>query len=445
MTTPIADHVHVTISVDNLSLEQANFGTPMLAAYHTVFPERRRTYDGNTGLSALLADGFPATHPVVKMATSLLGQSPKVEEFKVGRLALPFTQDVELEVTSNTEGDVVSVTITDPAGTAHVCSYTVVALDTLNDVAVALKAAIDAEAMDVTIAAPGAAELQVVADNPGEIFYYEANTNLEILDDTPDPGIATDLAAIALVDDDWYALSLDLASFAIIDAAAGWIETQRKICEVDTQDSIVPTSSAADIASELEGDARVRTHIHYRHAPDSSLAEYYGAGLLGKTLPNDPGSQTWAFKTVSGSTPSSLTPNQLSELKGKHCNHYIRIAGQNISRHGWAPDGTWIDQTRFVDWLQARIEEALFALMAGSKKLPYDDEGIDRIRGAIFGVYSEGAENGGAELEDFQFSAKAAKAQTAQDRADRKMRDIRFGGRLTGAIHEIYVSGNITQ
>jgi hypothetical protein len=431
--------------VDSLSIEQANFGTPMLAAYHTVWAERVRTYSGNTMLTALLSEGFTAYSPIYRMAAALLGQSPKVEEVKVGRLALPFTQDQELEVTSNTEDDVVTVTITDPAGADHVCSYTVVALDTLNDVAIGLKAAIDAEAMDVTIAAPAGAELQVVADNPGEVFYYSANDHVDLLDDTPDPGIATDLAAIELADSDWYGLLLDLNSFAIVDAAAGWIETQRKLYGAQTQDSEVPTSGTGDIATELEGDARVRTPIIYHHGPDASLADYPACAWFGKTLPKDPGSQTWSFKTLSGVTYNSLTPNQLSELKGKHCNMYVRIAGVNITRHGWAPDGTWIDQTRMVDWLQARIEEALFALMAGSDKLPYDDDGVELIRGAIFGVYSEGADNGGLELEDFQFSAPLAADQAAADRTARIMRDIQFGGRLTGAIHEIYVTGAIVQ
>lgn len=442
MTTPISDHVHVTISVDSLSIEQANFGTPMLAAVHSVFPERVRTYNGNTGLSGLLSDGFTTAHPVYRMAAALLGASPKVEEFKVARLALSHTQDVEIEITSAVEDEVVTVTILDEAGVEHDISYTILAAETTTTVATAVAALINGALANLT-ATPTAENIQCVADNPGEVFYYSGNANCNLTDETPDPGIATDLAAIDLADSDWYGLVLDVNSFAIVDAAAGYVETIRRIYLAQSQDSEIPTSGTGDIATELENDARVRTPIIYLHGPDSSMAEYPSAAWFGKTLPKDPGSQTWAFKSLSGVTPSSLTPNELTNLKAKHCNHYIRIAGVNITRHGWAPDGTWIDQTRFTDWLQARIEEALFTLMAGSDKLPYDDDGVDLIRGAIFGVYSEGADNGGAELEDFSFSAPLATDQAAADRNNRIMRDIQFGGRLTGAIHELYVTGQI--
>jgi hypothetical protein len=447
MSTPISDHVHVTINVDSLSIEQANFGIPLLAAYHTVFPERVRTYNGNTGLSGLLSDGFTTASAVYKMAAALLAASPKVETFKVGRLANVHTQDVELEMTSAVEDQVVTVDIVDELGVSHPISYTIGAAETTTTVATAVAALINGALTNAT-ATPTAENIQVVADNPGDVFFYSNNANCNLTDETPDPGgggIAADLAAIDLADSTWYGVILDVSSAAIIAATAGYVETLRRQYFAQTQDSEVPTSGSGDIATTLQNAARLRSPIIYHHGPNASLAEYPAAGWVGKTFPLDPGSQTFAFKTLSGVTPGTMTPDQLTNLKAKNCNMYLRIAGVNITRYGNAPDGSWIDVTRFTDWLQARIEEVLFTLMAGLPKLPYDDDGVDLIRGGIFGVYSEGADNGGAELSDFTFSAPLAAAQTPADRTARKMRDIQFGGRLTSAIQEIYVTGNIIQ
>lgn len=448
MTTSVQEHVVVTINIDSLSVEQANFGTPLLLDYFSdsIFSERVRSFSGRTILTELLALGFTAASPVYLMAQAVVSQSPKVETIKVGRLALAYTQNQEVEVTSNTEGDSVGLTIVDVDGTEYVASYTVVALDTLNDVAIALKAAIDAHGLDITIAAPGAAELQLVADNAGDLFYFHTTSNVTLLDDTPDPGIATDMAAIALEDDDWYGIVHALNSFAIVDALATWTETQRKIFYAQTSDSEVPTSGTGDIATELKDDARTRTAIVYHNALDGPLSEYPAAAIPGVEFTKDPGSYTMCFKTLSGVSPNTLTEDNKAQLLDKLCNMYLRIAGVNILRWGTVSvTGTegYLDTRRLIDWLQARIEENIFRELAGSDKLPYDDAGIDQIRAAIYEVWEQAAANDAAVLESFQFSATAAADQAEQDRIDRIIRGIQVGGIITPGVHKVYVEFNI--
>jgi hypothetical protein len=396
-------------------------------------------------LTALVADGFATTDPVYLMALSLLGASEKVEEFKVGRLALPYTQDMEFTTTSTTEDDVVGFDIIDTDGTEYACYYTVLSGDVAADVAAGVKAAVDAHGLAITIAVPSGAEIQLVADNAGDLFYYHSNLNGDFLMETADPGIATDLAAISVVDDDWYCLLLDHESYAITDAAAGWIETQRKMYLAQSSDSGIPTVATDDIATELMDDSRARTALVYRHAPDSDLSEYTAVGWAGKCLPQTPGSQTWCFKTISGSSSNVFTATEVGYLDAKNANYYMTIASSNIMRYGnVSGDNTaFVDELRLIDWLQATVEENVFAVFTSNAKVPYDDSGIALIRSAIRAAYNQGVNNGALGADDFTFDYLAIADQDAADVSARIFRGIVFGGTFTGAAHEVYITGNM--
>lgn len=43
----------------------------------------------------------------------------------------------------------------------------------------------------------------------------------------------------------------------------------------------------------------------------------------------------------------------------------------------------FIDTIRFRDWLQIRMQERLAALLTGTDKIPYTDDGIARIEGQV--------------------------------------------------------------
>lgn len=444
MSTPISAHVQVTIAIDSVSIARASFGIPMVLAYiaASIMSERVRSYDSADALTAMRADGFPTSHPAYRMVQALLAQNPKVEKVKLGRCRA-HTQDTELEVLSAVEGQTIAVTIIDELGVPHVISRPVGAASSLSNEATALAALINAALTNLTATASGTdGNIQCVADNPGDVFYFHSWTNLNVTDETPDPGLAADLADIVLEDDDWYAAILDVNSFALADALATWVETQRKIAVVQSQDSEIPTSGAGDIATELSDDERDRTALIYTHK--QSLSEYPAPAWVGRCLPKDPGALTWAFKRASGVSPSKLTATERGHLEAKHANHYITIAGANITRHGEMASGMWIDRQQLVDWLQARVEESLFDLMVSNDKLPFTDDTVSMAEAAIYGVYKQGAENSGLVLGDFSFSAPKASAQTTADRAARLMRGIKFGGTFTDAVHKLSVTGQIS-
>lgn len=443
-------HVNVTIALDSLAVQRSGFGIPALLDYFptSIFADRTRTYRSSTALAALVADGFSATGPIYLMAQALLGAGQQVTEFKVGRLATAYTQNTEIVVASSTEDAIVGVDLISPAGVEYACYHTVTSGQSLNDVAVALKAVIDGHSLDVTIAAPVSPSptLNLVADTAGEIFYFHSLSNATINDVTADPGLATDLAAIVAEDDDWYGMLLSINSYDIVDAAATWAETQRRIYCAQSQDSDIPTSGVSDIATELKDDSRLRTYLIYSNPKNPApLSEYPACAWMGKTFPKNAGSQTHAFKTLSGVSPSTYTPTELGYLEAKNANHYVTMAGINITRRGNMAIGatTFVDEVRLRDWLQARCQENVFQLLISNDKVPYDDSGLDLIRGAILAAYTEGARSGGLALAAFSFTALPADEQTTGDIAARIVREIKFGGLFTSAIHSVYITGNV--
>jgi hypothetical protein len=131
-------------------------------------------------------------------------------------------------------------------------------------------------------------------------------------------------------------------------------------------------------------------------------------------------------------------------LDGKNVNHYTNVAGLSITRPGEAASGQFLDITRFVDWLTARIEESVFALIANSAKLPYTDQSVDLVKGQIYARLLDGVAVGGLVKGSISVEAPLVADVDSADRADRILPDVSFGGQLAGAVHTVVIQGNLT-
>ena len=378
----LADIVNVTITAETRTPSRAGFGTPLFMGYHTNYLDLVRSY---SDLAGLTTDGFLITDPAYLWAVKVFSQNPRPVSIKVGRRALAHTQTIELTPTDITEDLVYTVTIG-----AELVTYTVLSGDSVADLVTALFTAINLFTGAFT-ATDGVTEVSVVTDVAGVLFTYEGlNAGLDIEDVTAEPGIATDLAAVRLSDPDWYGLTLDSQSSAEVVSAAAWVETLPIIFGVASSDSNIPAVSAADIGSLLQASAYARTFVMYHQAPMS----YPAGAWQGKQLPTDPGSSTWAYKTLAGIAVTTLDTNQITRLKTKNVNFYYLVGGLNITREGKMASGEFIDITRGIDWMEARIQEAVFSLLANNPKVPYTDLGTDMVRGAIDGVLNLGITRG---------------------------------------------------
>lgn len=429
--------VQVSISTQTTGVSQAGFGVPLVCAYHTVFPERVRSY---TSLAGMVSDGFAVTDAAYLIAQALIAQNPKLPTFKVGRRALAPTMIVDCTPTAQNDTDY-TVTIN---GTDF--TYTSDADALVSEITAGLLALVNAGAEPVT-ATDGGTELTLTADVPGDVFTLELSDDYDgddlwyREDVSTDPGIATDLAAIVLYDADWYGLCLDSQSSAEIVAAATWTESNSRLFGATTGDSEVPTSGVGDVATSVSGSNRARTFLTYDKHPHDRAAEAW----MGAVFPKDPGSATWMFKTPSGPTARIYTATQVGYLEAKSCNFFSPIGGVDIMQNGVTAAGEFIDITRGIDWFKARAQERIYGRLVNLDKIKYTNAGVGVIESELRAQLNEGIRKG-------LLAASPAPTVTVPDVADvssankiaRILPDVAFEATLAGAIHKVVISGVVS-
>lgn len=429
--------VSVTITTGTSAVSQAGFGVPMIVGYHAEFADLVRTYDAADGLTALTSDGFSSSDPIYLAAQALLAQNPKVSEFKVGKLSTSTTQTVEFtpiainnyEYTLTIGGEEFSYT---SDGTATVAEITAGLVSDINGGSVAVTAT------------DNTTKFTVAADVANTFFVYKDydHANLRLTDvSTAQASMSTDLDSIVVQDDDWYCLLLASQRESDIEAAAAWVETKKKIMLCNSADYGIISSSSTDVASDLQTSGYARTALIFQ----ANLGEHSGAAWAGQCLPLDPGSETWAYKTLSGISVNTLTATERGFIEDKSANHYTTVAGVNVTRYGVTSAGEYIDVTRFVDWLQARIQEEVFSALVNNKKLPYTNAGVSVVKGQILGVLRRGIRVGGlAEDPEPQVFAPDVADVSSVDKANRLLPDVSFTATLAGAIHTLQISGTLS-
>ena len=247
---------------------------------------------------------------------------------------------------------------------------------------------------------------------------------------------------------DWYVLSIASRDAVEIEKVSDWVQAQGsanpKLFFAQSSDAgILDSGVDTDIASVLQAKAAFRTSIWF-HADDS---EYLDGGVVGGQLPSDPGSITWAYKSVSGVTVDALTDGQKSAAHAKACNTYDVVANTNITEEGKVSDSPfeWIDVIRGVDWIQVNMAADLFTLLVNLPKIPYTNKGIGVIYGAVLNVLTR-AVTMGILSTDVAPTVSVPKAENVSlaDKGNRVLNGVTFNGVLAGAVQKINVAGVVT-
>lgn len=436
----IDKHVDVQISKETATVSRVGFGTPAILTYHTVFPQVARTFGG---LDEMVSAGFATTDIAYKLAAAMFAQSPRPTQVVVGRRATPHQRNVKLTPRNAYALTDYTITIN---GTDF--TFTTDATPTVAEITAGLETLIDAGSENVK-ATDNTTSINVTsADAPGGTptagvpFVVEFDRlQWSFIDETTDVGIATELTTLQGFNDDWYGLVADCWGADEIEALATAIESAGpKIYVAETQDTGVISPVSSDIASTLQGLALDRTAIIFNSDIDASPA----AGWLGLQLPTTPGSTTWKFKTLATVAADALLTGGIANADGKNANTYTTAGGINITAEGVMASGEFIDVTRFVDWLTARIKENVFRALAINPKIPYTNAGIQAIVAEVEGVLRQGVFNGGINGdEDIIVTAPLASEVDANDKASRILPDITFIATLAGAIHKTVIRGKV--
>ena len=445
----LSDIAQINISAQTVAIKQTGFGIPLIADFHTRFAERVRSY-ANT--QAMIADGFTVNDAAYRAAAQAFAQSPQVERVKIGRRALAPDLQVDL-FPAAVNLAVYQVEIIGPAGLSATVSYTADSSATIAEIVAGLVSAINTAALGVTATDISSTNVRCKAASAGLWFSVTVlNTALLRAQQThADPGIATDLAAIQLADNDWYGLTLTTMGEAEIIAAGGWVESAKKLYVQQTQDGDSITSSTTDVVSEVQDDNLFRTAIIYGQNP----SQFVGAAWLGKVFPFNPGATTWKFQRLAGVSASPLTSTEQNNLVGtpsiptKNGNAVIDYGGIPITTEGRTAAGEWIDVIRDRDWFEARLQARIVNLKiqasANGKKIPFTDAGIAQVEAEVVAQCREGIGAGFiADSPAPVVTVPRASAVSSADKAARRLTGVNFSATIAGAIHLSVITGTIS-
>ena len=428
--------VDLVITLENRAPSQAGFGTPLLLGYHTAWPVARvRTY---SDADEMLTDGFDTDDQLYLDALVLCSQSPHPKTFKVGRRATALTQAVEIVPTITAQNFVYTGTIDGKA-----LSYTVPGAATVASVCTALAAAVTALATGVTPTAT-TTKVTLTSSTPGVVHSMFFDAGVDITDVTADTTTDDELVAIAAEDNDWFGLIVcDSQSKATAILQAAWLESQKKISEVQSADSAcLDPASTTDVMSAIKAAAYKNTGVVY-HRKIGGL-ERLNTGWMGKQLVPEPGAATAAFKEVAGVTVDKLGTTAMNAVLAKNGSVYVNDSGLNITFEGKTGSGQFIDTTRGLHWLYARIQERIMQLLASSEIVPFTDGGIQTIVTNVKAVLDQGVTNGFLSPDEpTTVTAPRARNVAPADRVNRRLPDLDFDGALGGAIHGAKLRGKV--
>lgn len=262
--------------------------------------------------------------------------------------------------------------------------------------------------------------------------------------DSNDATIDAALNAIANENNDWYGIVVDQALVSSFADVASWVETAKKfaifwITDVNAYDP----SKSTDLASVLKLANRNRSAVFW-HATPAGGADYPDAAWMGEGFPYEPGTSTWAYKTLNGVTPDTLLASQETALKNKNCNYYMTVGGVSITQEGKVASGEYIDIIIGTDWIEARLREAVYSALVNNRKIPYDDTGIAMIEGLVKGVLNEAASKGILQADSIAVTVPKYADIPQADKLAMKLPDVKFSALYQGAIHSVTINGTIS-
>ncbi len=431
--TQISDVVDITVNVGDLRLTAAGFGIPLLAvdAEVAVFIPRVKSY---TSLTDFAVDFAAGTKPH-QMAQAIFAQPNSPPTIKVGRIE---TGDADLTASLD-------------AIEAEDAAWYALAIESVTD-------------GDITLAVAW-------TETRAKIFAYTSEEEDIIAVGSADIASVFNLATRQRSFGVWHqhAGRDDGGSATTAAATDGTVTVTDTAHLYEVGDTIrVLTSANAEITLGFHviltvPDANSFTFndpdvISLAAGPDA-ITFYVGftypnCAWLGLQLATNPGSTTWKFKALSGIDPSSLIDLTSSEegiALGKKINLYTLLGstGVGMTQEGVMASGRFIDVQRSIDFMEARMGEAIATLLLSVPKIPYTDAGMTVLEATIqqqmnsyvgLGILGPLLNTTDGAL--FRIVIPKIADQLEADRNAREVKNIQVEGQLAGAVHKVNITLN---
>ena len=429
------DNVAVSISVGDASVSQAGFGVPLiLPAQHSVFTDRTKEYSDIESVG----NDFATTTKTYMAASALFGQTTKqgksIEKIKVGRIDAGDADMTEsLNEIVQEDNDWYCLIVTDrTSANIEMAAVWIETQAKIFIVSVEDSDVIASGSSDLasTLRSASYKRTALIWNHEGGEDHDTGNT-IEVTSD------------VATVTKTGHGLregdSITVSGATDFGSDADVLNGNKVISSiVDADDYTYAATGAAD------GAATGSIEVFARYA-------FADAAWVGSCLPDYPGSITWKFQTLSGITATPKTLMDTSErgyAEGKNANLYVQAAGVSYTTEAVMAGGRFIDIQRGVDWLDARLEEAVFTQLVNLKKIPYTNAGLSIIENAMREVLNKAlARTVISPISDEQaytITIPKVSAIATADKLNRLFPDISFTALVGNAVHGVTIQGTLS-
>ncbi len=339
--------------------------------------------------------------------------------------------------------------LTDSGTGAATVNGTAADFETVAKIVTGLTSVIDALA-NISAAEVSATSIDVTATTAGNFF------TIEVLDDSgatyagfnylaanqthADPGIATDLAAIAGADSSWYGLTLTTQGKDELDAASAWAESNAKQFIQASQDGAILAATSGNVMKLAQTASRARTGYIFHQNPK----QHAGAAWMGSVFSIDPGAVTYAFRQLRNVDKSNLTPTHIANIEAANGNYFVDIGGHGITLPGKTASGEWLDIIRDLDWYEVQIGVEHLLVKLNNNKVPMTNAGIAMEETALRTATKRAVAAGFLDGDSVTYTVPDVLEISANKRALRTLDKLRVSARVQGAIHITNVVATIT-
>lgn len=263
------------------------------------------------------------------------------------------------------------------------------------------------------------------------------------------------LAAIRAVNDTWFAVAVeenDMAAAAAtaLATAVSALPGLRQLHLRTNDADVLVGADDEDLASVMAAANFDQVRVVYHSLAATTYPEM---AILGRVLPipesrtTGPGSAAWHDQPIVGIPGDVFTTTQRAALEAKNAEYMCQVAGAVRCLGGKMAGGEWGDVMHGIAWLETRLAEDVYELIARAgnrrQKIPFTDEGIARVEGVIRDRLAKGVDIG-LLVNDFTTSAPKREDTEFGDRTNRILKDLTFEANLAGAIKFAQITGVVT-
>lgn len=231
----------------------------------------------------------------------------------------------------------------------------------------------------------------------GRIVYLEGAEVVHAESTAQAASVATAIAAIKNQYNKFFMCMTTSRNLAIQKAIADWVEAQIDKMGVFIDDYTVPTWATDNITKYLHDKNMAGSFSQTTKRPKNFL----DAALAGRCLVMQPGSETWALKTLAAVQADDFTETDYQKIRALNGNTFEDYgSGITVTYPGTCGDGEAIEVVRFAYWQADRMQKDLATLFVNRNKIGHDMPGYEVVCLKMESSLQAGKDAGGI-MEDF--------------------------------------------